>query len=39
MPDYRDPEQLVKEECAYTFTVVFGIENVLNFSFLKKLRF
>jgi len=35
MPDYRDPAQLVKDECVYTFTAVFVIENMLNLSFLK----
>ena len=32
MVDYRDPAQLVKEECAYDLTIVSGIENVLNLS-------
>ena len=35
MPDYREPAQLVSEECAYTFAVALGIENVLNLSSLK----
>ena len=30
MVDYRDPAQLVNEECAYNLTVVSGVENLLN---------